>query len=75
MTDSGDVSSPPPQPENPFSGMHIDDTAFLKQVEGRSPCTVCGKSRKFFCYHCYVPVAELEDKLRFVKVRDVMGFK
>nr|XP_019532451.2 DTW domain-containing protein 1-like [Aedes albopictus] len=68
MTDSGDVLSPPPQPENPFSGMHIDDTAFLKQVEGRSPCTVCGKSRKFFCYHCYVPVAELEDKLRFVKL-------
>ncbi|XP_001649526.2 DTW domain-containing protein 1 [Aedes aegypti] len=66
MTDSDGV--PPPQPENPFSGMHIDDTAFLKDVEGRSSCTVCGKSRKFFCYHCYVPVAELRDKLRFVQL-------
>ncbi|XP_065072951.1 tRNA-uridine aminocarboxypropyltransferase 1 [Ochlerotatus camptorhynchus] len=65
MTDSDGV---PPQPENPFAGMHIDDTTFLKDVEGRSSCTGCGKSRKFFCYHCYVPVAELQGKLSFVKL-------
>ncbi|XP_055597002.1 tRNA-uridine aminocarboxypropyltransferase 1 [Uranotaenia lowii] len=56
------------QPENPFAGMCIDDTTFLQDVEGRSSCTRCGKSRKFFCYHCYVPVAELEQKLPFVKL-------
>ncbi|XP_053693501.1 tRNA-uridine aminocarboxypropyltransferase 1 [Sabethes cyaneus] len=55
-------------PVNPFAGMRIDDTAFLKDVEGRSPCTVCGKSRKFFCYHCYVPVEKLEGRLPSVKL-------
>ncbi|XP_055526277.1 tRNA-uridine aminocarboxypropyltransferase 1 isoform X2 [Wyeomyia smithii] len=55
-------------PPNPFSGMRIADTTFLKDVEGRSPCTVCGKSRKYFCYHCYVPVAELQGRLPSVKL-------
>ncbi|XP_062540141.1 tRNA-uridine aminocarboxypropyltransferase 1 [Armigeres subalbatus] len=66
MTDCDEVSSA--LPENPFTGMHIADTEFLKKVEGRSSCTVCGKSRKFFCYHCYVPVAALQNKLSFVQL-------
>lgn len=64
----GETALPPASPENPFSGMHIADTKFLKEVQGRSSCTVCGKSRKFFCYHCYVPVAALQDKLSYVRL-------
>ncbi|XP_039445894.1 tRNA-uridine aminocarboxypropyltransferase 1 [Culex pipiens pallens] len=59
-----------PLPENPFTGMHINDTAFLQDVQGRSPCVRCNKSRKFFCYGsgCYVPVAELTGRVPFVKL-------
>ncbi|XP_055642003.1 tRNA-uridine aminocarboxypropyltransferase 1 [Toxorhynchites rutilus septentrionalis] len=59
---------PPPPVQNPFAGMKILDAEFLKDVPGRSACTVCGKSRKFFCYHCYVPVADLQDKIPFVQL-------
>lgn len=45
---------------NPFYGMKIDDASILNRLEGRSPCPKCGKSRKYFCYTCYVPVKELE---------------
>ncbi|XP_058451813.1 tRNA-uridine aminocarboxypropyltransferase 1 [Malaya genurostris] len=64
MAESGSADPP----ENPFLGMRISETGFLKDVEGRSACTVCGKSRKFFCYHCYVPVAALKHRLPFVKL-------
>lgn len=67
-----------PLPENPFTGMQINETAFLQDVQGRSPCVRCNKSRKFFCYGsgCYVPVAELTGRVPFVKVRfaGVFGF-
>ncbi|XP_313569.6 tRNA-uridine aminocarboxypropyltransferase 1 [Anopheles gambiae] len=52
-------TEPSNQRPDPFQGMHIADTDFLMSVEGRSSCTVCGKSRKFFCYTCYVPVPEI----------------
>lgn len=48
---------------NPFEYMKINDNSFLKTIDGRSPCPKCGKSRKFFCYSCYVPVKELADRL------------
>lgn len=56
--------------QNPFSGFKIDDNSILDQLEGRHPCPKCGKSRKFFCYSCYVPIAELQGKLPAVKVGD-----
>uniref|UniRef100_A0A182N4Q4 tRNA-uridine aminocarboxypropyltransferase 1 n=1 Tax=Anopheles dirus TaxID=7168 RepID=A0A182N4Q4_9DIPT len=43
--------------------MDIAATDFLMDVEGRSSCPVCGKSRKFFCYTCYVPVAGIESRV------------
>lgn len=54
--------------KNPFDGLKIADTSVLNMLEGRHPCPHCGKSRKYFCYTCYVPIAELEGKLPRIKV-------
>lgn len=56
------------QDSNPFEGLQIDDNSILKDMEGRHPCPKCGKSRKYFCYSCYVPIEELEGKLPKIKV-------
>uniref|UniRef100_A0A182PRH2 tRNA-uridine aminocarboxypropyltransferase 1 n=1 Tax=Anopheles epiroticus TaxID=199890 RepID=A0A182PRH2_9DIPT len=55
-------TEPTPRPD-PFEGMHIADADFLMDVEGRRSCTLCGKSRKFFCYTCYVPVGEIASRV------------
>ncbi|XP_057668385.1 tRNA-uridine aminocarboxypropyltransferase 1 [Diorhabda carinulata] len=54
--------------KNPFDGLKIDDNSILDLLEGRHPCPKCGKSRKFYCYSCYVPIKELEGKLPVVKL-------
>lgn len=54
--------------QNPFQGFNIDDNSILGSLEGRHSCPKCGKSRKFFCYSCYVPIKELEGKLPIVKL-------
>ncbi|XP_058129850.1 tRNA-uridine aminocarboxypropyltransferase 1 [Anopheles ziemanni] len=56
------INDPTVRPD-PFEGMSIAPTNFLMDVEGRSACPVCGKSRKFFCYTCYVPVAEIQSSV------------
>lgn len=53
---------------DPFEYMNIDDNKFLHEIDGRSACTKCNKSRKFFCYTCYVPVPNLETKLPKVEL-------
>jgi hypothetical protein len=53
---------------NPFQGFNISDNSVLGKLEGRHPCPKCGKSRKYFCYTCYVPIAELEALLPVVKL-------
>lgn len=52
----------------PFEGFRIDDTSILFELDGRHSCLKCGKSRKFFCYTCYIPISPLEGKLPRVKV-------
>ncbi|RZB70344.1 DTW domain-containing protein 1 [Asbolus verrucosus] len=54
--------------KNPFQGFKISDNSVLEKLQGRHPCPKCGKSRKFFCYTCYVPLAELEGVLPVVKL-------
>ncbi|KAJ8954345.1 hypothetical protein NQ318_011016 [Aromia moschata] len=49
--------------QKPFEGIKIDDNSILDSLEGRHPCPKCGKSRKFYCYSCYVPIQELQGKL------------
>lgn len=53
---------------NPFQRMKIADNDFLKDIDGRSPCPKCSKSRKFFCYTCYVPTKGIGPLLPVVKV-------
>lgn len=53
---------------NPFLGMKISEPTVLNNLEGRRPCPKCGKSRKYFCYTCYVPIDDLSDKLPVIKV-------
>lgn len=43
----------------PFVGMKINDNSILDTIDGRYPCPQCSRSRKFFCYTCYVPVGDL----------------
>ncbi|KNC25258.1 hypothetical protein FF38_09618 [Lucilia cuprina] len=45
----------------PFKNMHLADHTVLDTIEGRSDCTKCNRSRKFFCYSCYLPVGNLSD--------------
>lgn len=54
--------------KNPFEGLKINDNSVLDKLEGRHPCPKCGKSRKFYCYSCYVPILELQGKLPTVQV-------
>lgn len=52
----------------PFARVKIADNSILNTIEGRRPCSKCGKSRKFFCYTCYVPVLDLQKNLPYVKL-------
>ncbi|XP_055380905.1 tRNA-uridine aminocarboxypropyltransferase 1 isoform X2 [Condylostylus longicornis] len=48
--------------------MEIADNTFLNQLNGRNPCIKCGKSRKFYCYSCYIPLNNISEKLPNVKL-------
>lgn len=54
--------------QSPFEGFKISDNSILYTLDGRHPCPKCGKSRKFYCYSCYVPITELQGKLPIIKV-------
>lgn len=53
---------------NPFEFMEIDNNHFLNDIDGRSACSKCSKSRKFFCYSCFVPIEELKGQLPKVRL-------
>ena len=42
--------------ENPFDVIDVGDTLKLSKVVERSVCGICGKSRMYYCYTCYVPL-------------------
>ena len=48
--------------EQPFNLLKIGDTNELAKVTERSLCEICGKSRMYYCYTCYVPL----DKTRYI---------
>ncbi|XP_034487640.1 DTW domain-containing protein 1 [Drosophila innubila] len=52
----------------PFVHMRIADHSVLDTIEGRHNCRHCNRSRKFFCYSCYVPVGELGQLLPRVEL-------
>ncbi|XP_048731172.2 tRNA-uridine aminocarboxypropyltransferase 1-like [Ostrea edulis] len=47
--------------ENPFKNLKISSSEFLNSLENRTECPKCLKSRKFYCYNCFVPVKGTED--------------
>lgn len=53
---------------DPFRGMKISDYTILDGVAERSPCPQCRKSRKYFCYVCFVPVEELKGKIPRLRI-------
>ncbi|XP_054090460.1 tRNA-uridine aminocarboxypropyltransferase 1 [Zeugodacus cucurbitae] len=52
----------------PFAKMRLDDTHQLDAIEGRFTCTQCNRSRKFYCYNCYVPVGNVCDFIPHVEI-------
>lgn len=56
---------------SPFDGLHISNDKVLTGLKGRHPCPRCGKSRKYFCYSCYVPIKELDGSLPRVRVSNL----
>ena len=55
--------------EIPFPDLKIQSADFLDTIAGRSKCRVCQKSRKFYCYTCYKPLKQIEDRVPRVKVK------
>lgn len=43
----------------PFAHMKIADYTILDEIQERSCCSKCAKSRKFYCYNCFIPVGNL----------------
>ncbi|KAK6195793.1 hypothetical protein SNE40_001148 [Patella caerulea] len=54
--------------ENPFPSLRISDFSILNTANGRSECSKCGRSRKFYCYTCFVPVQSLINHIPKVKL-------
>lgn len=54
-----------------LEGLKISPGNFLDDLPGRSICPKCQKSRKYFCYTCYVPMDEIADKIPKLKVRHI----
>lgn len=44
----------------PFHHLKITNAQILNTIEGRKICECCNRSRKFFCYSCYLPVISKE---------------
>lgn len=58
-----------PNDSIPFEGMKISDNwKCLSSVDNRTTCPKCCRSRKYFCYNCYVPVADIQEYVPKVKV-------
>lgn len=46
--------------KTPFRHLKITNAEILDTIEGREICKRCYRSRKFFCYSCYLPVISKE---------------
>jgi hypothetical protein len=55
--------------EDPFKDFKIKNWMILEDISERQPCVMCKKSRKYFCYNCYIPVQSLQGHVPIVKVR------
>lgn len=53
--------------ENPFPGTKIADWTFLESAP-RAQCPKCLKSRKYYCYNCFIPLPCIASLLPIVKL-------
>lgn len=52
-----------------FEDLRIsDDWRKLFDINERHPCSMCSKSRKYFCYTCYTLNDDLVNKIPQIKV-------
>jgi hypothetical protein len=56
---------------DPFKDLKIENWMILEDINERQLCTMCNKSRKYFCYNCYIPVQSIQGHVPKVKVRFV----
>ena len=42
--------------DDPFKIINPGNTSELSKVNERSVCVICGKSRMYYCYTCYIPL-------------------
>ena len=54
--------------EEAFSEFNIQNSDFLDKGDTRSLCFGCGKSRKYFCYNCHIPIEQFKDKIPRLEV-------
>jgi len=54
--------------DHPFQGLSIASTDPFNEQTQREHCPMCMKSRKFFCYTCYVCVESLQPHVPNVKL-------
>ncbi|KAH9503999.1 DTW domain-containing protein 1 [Bulinus truncatus] len=53
---------------NPFPDAVIADWTPLDQSDSRSHCPKCRKSRKYYCYSCFIPLPHINQYLPQVKL-------
>ncbi|XP_023229168.1 DTW domain-containing protein 1-like [Centruroides sculpturatus] len=53
---------------DPLSKFSINSCDFLEELPERSACPRCYKSRRYYCYNCYVPVDEIKEKIPYLKL-------
>lgn len=46
----------------------------LDNIKERTSCPKCSKSRKYFCYTCYIPVSSVKSIIPQVSVRKCNNF-
>lgn len=60
--------NPPAHDSKPFENLIIDNCDILESIEQRTACERCCKSRKYFCYTCYIPVTSIKNLIPKIKV-------
>ncbi|ESN92805.1 hypothetical protein HELRODRAFT_108178 [Helobdella robusta] len=54
--------------DSPFPDLNVSDFGFLNDITTRQMCSYCGKSRMYYCYTCFKPLATLQDKMPDVQL-------
>lgn len=53
---------------DPLSKFKISSCDFLDELPERSCCPKCYKSRRYYCYNCYLPIDEIKERIPMIKL-------